>query len=82
MTFELKCEMEAPLPLGVVFKFFEDPRNLARITPPDLNLKVTTGNVEMQKGASIDYEIHWLGLPMKWRTLITEYQPPHSFQDE
>jgi hypothetical protein len=82
MRFELTCEMEAPLPLEVVFKFFEDPHNLARITPPDLNFKVTTKDVEMRNGALIDYEIRWLGLPMKWRTLITEYAPPHSFRDE
>src|SRR5271165_1139918 len=82
MRFELKCEMEAPLPLEVVFKFFENPRNLARITPRNLNFKVTTNEIEMRTGALIDYEIHWLGLPMKWRTLISDYQPPHGFQDE
>jgi ligand-binding SRPBCC domain-containing protein len=74
--------MQVPLPLEVVFKFFEDPHNLARITPPNLSFKVTTRDVEMREGALIDYEIRWLRLPMRWRTRITLYQPPQSFQDE
>ena len=35
---------------------------------------VTAGEIEMRKGALIDYTIRWMGLPMKWRTLITEYR--------
>jgi len=66
-----------------VFKFFQDPRNLARITPPELGFQVTTrGPIEMREGAEIDYTIRWLGMPMKWRTLITDYRPPSLFIDE
>jgi ligand-binding SRPBCC domain-containing protein len=36
----------------------------------------------MRSGALIDYNIRWLGLPMKWRTRITVYQPPLFFVDE
>jgi ligand-binding SRPBCC domain-containing protein len=36
----------------------------------------------MRKGLEIDYRFRWLGLPMKWKTLISEYQPPHLFVDE
>jgi hypothetical protein len=75
--------MTARMPLPEVFKFFEEPRNLARITPPQLGFEVTTpGPIEMRKGAVIDYTIRWLGLPMKWRTLITDYEPPLRFVDE
>lgn len=83
MVYELKCEMHAPAPVNEVFKFFENPRNLGRITPPELGFHVTTpGEIEMRQGARIDYTIRWLALPIKWRTLITEYTPPFSFVDE
>jgi len=83
MRYELRCEMEAPAGLEEVFKFFEDPRNLARITPPSLNFKVkTAGKIEMRKGAEIQYTIRWLGLPMRWKTLISDYAPPRFFVDE
>ena len=36
----------------------------------------------MRKDALIDYQIRWLSVPLKWRTLITDYQPPHCFVDE
>lgn len=81
--YRLTCELLAPLPLRQVFPAFEDARNLARITPKWMNFEVETpGRIEMGEGAKIDYAIRWLGLPMKWRTLITHYQPPHRFIDE
>ena len=81
--YTLRCETLAPLPIGDVFRIFEDPFNLARITPPWLNFRVTSkGRVQMRKGAEIDYVIRWLGVPMLWRTVIAEYDPPHLFVDE
>jgi ligand-binding SRPBCC domain-containing protein len=80
--------MQAPLPLDEVFRFFEDPLNLARITPPELGLVVQTPHpiemrpIEMRQGAIIDYRIRWLGLPVSWRTRITEYQQGQYFVDE
>jgi hypothetical protein len=35
----------------------------------------------MQKGSMIDYTICLYGIPMNWRTEITDYDPPHSFTD-
>jgi ligand-binding SRPBCC domain-containing protein len=71
-----------PRPRAEVFAFFQDPRNLARITPPWLNFCILRPEaVRMEVGARIDYTIRWLGLPLRWQTLITAYEPPHSFQD-
>lgn len=68
--------------LKETFEIFKDPYNLAKITPRWLNFQVTSKNVEIRKGAEIDYNIRWVGLPMHWQTLITEYEPPFLFVDE
>src|SRR3712207_8334838 len=44
--------------------------------------EIVTNELEMNKGLVIDYRFRWLGLPMTWRTLISEYDPPHMFVDE
>ncbi len=36
----------------------------------------------MRLGLHIDYTIHWNGLPMGWTSIISAYDPPHSFVDE
>jgi hypothetical protein len=75
--------MTVPAPLGQVFQFFEDPGNLARITPVWLSVRIVDPDaVRMREGAEIDYVIRWWVLPLKWRTLIARYAPPFSFVDE
>lgn len=77
-----ECEQLLPAPLDEVFAFHADPYNLLKITPPALDMVVKNPErVEMRKGAEIVYTIKLMGLPVGWRTLITEYDPPRSFQD-
>jgi ligand-binding SRPBCC domain-containing protein len=70
-----------PRPLQETFAVFENPHNLARITPPWLNFKVLSGMLEMRAGLTIDYTIRWLGIGMRWRSRIAAYDPPHRFID-
>ena len=71
-----------PRPVDQVFAFFEDPRNLARITPPWLSFRILDpDSVEMRLGARLEYTIRWLGLPLRWTTVITGYRPPFYFED-
>lgn len=66
-----------------VFSVFQDPYNLAKITPPSLGFRVTSKhNVVMRKGTEIEYSIRWLGIPLKWKTVIAEYKPPLEFLDQ
>jgi ligand-binding SRPBCC domain-containing protein len=81
-TYHLRCELITDCPLLETFEVFKNPLNLAKITPSWLNFKVLTQDVQMRKGAEIEYVIRWLGLPMHWKTLITEYNPPYLFVDE
>ena len=79
----LRCEMLTRRSLQETFAVFEDPYNLAKITPSWLSFQVTSPQrVEMRKGAEIEYKISWLGVPMHWKTIIREYEPPFLFIDE
>src|SRR4051794_29741009 len=81
--YRLTCQIKAPVSLQRAFTAFESPYNLARITPAWLNFRITTpGPVIMQRGAEIDYQIRWLGIPMSWKTVISAYEPPLFFEDE
>ena len=67
----------------MVFPFFANAVNLQRITPPWLNFEVTSPTpVEMKIGQTIDYRLKVRGLPVRWRSEITEWDPPHRFVDE
>jgi hypothetical protein len=79
---ELRCEQRFPLGIAETFEFFEDPGNLALITPRWLGFEIRTPDVEMRAGAQIDYTIRWLGLSMPWRSLIEQYDPPVAFVDK
>jgi uncharacterized protein len=82
-AYSLTCELLVGLPMEKVFAVFEDPYNLAKITPPSLSFEVVSPNgVRMERGAEISYRIRWLGLPLHWKTIITAYHPPHMFVDE
>lgn len=80
--YTLTCRLETAASLEQTFRVFEDPYNLARITPEWLSFKIVTKDLVMRKGAEIDYSFRWLGVPLTWKTLITEYDPPYRFVDE
>lgn len=80
--FTLHTEQWLPRPLGEVFPFFSEARNLESLTPPWLNFEVLTpGPIAMRPGTLIDYRIRIHGVPVCWRTEITAWEPPHRFVD-
>jgi len=80
-----RLERRQLLPVGreELFTIFQAPENLATITPPRLGFRIITpGPIEMKVGTIIDYTIRVLGIPVRWRTLISTYQVPSRFVDE
>jgi len=65
-----------------VFPFFADARNLEAITPPLLRFRLLTPEpVAMGVGTFLQYALRIRGVPVRWDTLIQEWEPPHRFVD-
>ena len=78
----LRTEVFVPKPIQEVFAFFSDARNLERLTPPWVGFRILTPTpIEMRAGALIDYRIRVRGVPLRWRTAITVWEPPFRFVD-
>jgi ligand-binding SRPBCC domain-containing protein len=82
-TFELSTAVWLPRRVEEVFPFFGDAHNLDVLTPPWLHFRILTpAPIDMRAGTLIDYRISLRGLPMTWRTRITEWDPNRRFVDE
>lgn len=81
-TFSLKREQFLPLNIDVVFAFFSDAHNLDLLTPPWLHFEILTPPpIEMALGTHIDYKLRLRGIPIRWRSQITDWSAPHRFTD-
>ena len=82
-TFTLTNELWLPQSPDEVFPFFADASNLQRLTPSSLRFRILTPPpIEMAVGTLIDYRIRLRGIPMRWQSEITVWEPPYRFVDE
>lgn len=80
MIFERTTSVAAPV--GDVFAFFSDPKNLARITPAALGFRIVSApDRALRQGDRIEYRIKVNGVPLTWVTLITAWDENRSFAD-
>jgi ligand-binding SRPBCC domain-containing protein len=81
--FKLETELWLPCRREQVFPFFADAFNLETITPPWLKFEVLTPRpIEMRAGLRIDYRLRLRGLPLRWQSEITAWEPPCRFVDQ
>ena|SRR5579863_2895006 len=80
-TYILERKQWLPRPIVEVFTFFSRPENLQVITPPWLDFRMVKTPETLQAGSLIRYRLRWRGLPIRWTTEISEWNPPHGFVD-
>jgi len=63
-----------------VFAFLSDPRNLDRATPPWFRVRILSPlPPALGEGLEIRYGMRIRGVPVRWTSRITEWEPPVRF---
>lgn len=84
MSYRLSRTQQLHCDIDTAWQFFSSPYNLARITPKDMKFLVLTDlpDEHIYEGMIIDYKVSpLLGIPMRWRTRITQVNEGQSFTD-
>lgn len=84
MVHVLETSQTIPATIERAWGFFSDPRNLSKITPPELDFTILTALPErVYPGLMIEYRVRpLLGIPARWVTEITHVEPGKFFVDE
>jgi ligand-binding SRPBCC domain-containing protein len=77
-----KSELWLPRSREEVFQFFSDAANLEALTPPWLHFEVLTPSIVLRPGVRIDYRLRLYGIPLRWQSEISRWEPPDCFVDE
>lgn len=83
-TYYYKTEQLLAIDIDTAWNFFSSAKNLARITPPELDFKILTelNDQEIYEGMRINYTVKpLLGIPLRWETEICKVQKPLFFTD-
>ena len=83
-TYTLSAEQFLPVKLDVAWDFFSSAKNLSRITPPEMQFKIINESEDdaIYDNMVIDYIVRpLLGIPLKWKTVITQVDKPLQFAD-
>lgn len=82
--YQLERRQNVAWPLDDCWRFFSDPRNLRKITPPEMNFRIKRElPAAVYPGLMIEYTVSPLfGLPITWLTEIVHVEKPFRFVDE
>jgi uncharacterized protein (TIGR01777 family) len=80
-THELRTRTVIDAPLDKVFAFFSRAENLGLFTPAAMRFEIQSGAAAITNGSTIDYRLRVGPMPIRWRTRIAEWEPPHCFID-
>jgi len=79
----LERRVRLPVPVEEAFAFFCEPGNLEGITPPDLRFRILEAPAgPLGEGSEIRYAMRLRGIPFRWHTRITGWEPGVGFVDE
>jgi len=79
---EIVMSQWVPQPLDKTFEFFKEAKNLEKLTPDFLEFKVLKQSTQsIQEGTTLDYRLKLHGIPIGWRSKITDWEPNEKFSD-
>ena len=82
-TYEFEHSQVVARSRDEVFEFFSNAENLEELTPPWLRFRIlTAAPIHMHRGARIDYTLRLHGIPIRWTSEISEWEPPFYFVDK
>lgn len=84
MKYQLYREQQLYCDIETAWEFFSSPINLPKITPKDMRFKILSDfeNKPIYEGMIINYTFSpLLGIPLKWKTKITQVDTLKSFTD-
>ncbi len=82
--YQLERKQNVTWSLPECWRFFSDPRNLKKITPPEMNFRIKRDlPSKVYPGLMIEYTVSpLLGIPLTWLTEIVHVEEPYRFVDE
>jgi ligand-binding SRPBCC domain-containing protein len=83
--YELHRSQILPIEISEAWSFFSSPYNLEKITPAYMKFQIISRleNKPIYEGLTIEYIVRpLLGIPLKWKTEITDVNAPHCFVDK
>ena len=81
---QYKTKQFLPIDLVAAWAFFSNARNLAVITPSDMDFMILSASLplEIHEGMHIDYRVRpLLGISCHWQTEISKVKKPEFFTD-